>query len=210
MLGAVRDLDVFATETLRDIAKSVGDVAAKSAALRALARRIAVSRGVARRAARAAIASPRYTRLVLAVSALIETLGSRDAAQSAREAARTLLARRHRTLERLAAHLEGASADERHAVRIAAKKLRYAAEFFAPLAKRKRVRRYLGALAALQQVLGRANDEIVAARHADESGVAEAAAIVRAYAAANATTHASALRRTWKRFERSKPYWHGA
>jgi CHAD domain-containing protein len=176
--------------------------------LHALARRVAVRRGVARRAARAAIASPRYARLVLAVGNLVETLGAGAAPQPASAAARMLLARRHRVLRRLAAGLDGASAEQRHAIRIAAKKLRYAAEFFAPLFKRKRVRAYLDALAALQQVLGRANDETVAVRICAEFGLETAGAVVRTHAATNAAEHAQALRRAWKRFERAEPYWH--
>jgi len=210
VLGTVRDLDVFATETLPDIASGVRDDAGLTAALGELARRVAARRGVARRAARAAVASARYARLVLAVASLIERLVASAAPQSARGAARTLLSRRHRALQRLAARLDGASADERHAVRIAAKKLRYVAEFFAPLHKHKRVRRYLGALAALQQVLGRANDEIVAARLADDSGLQTAAAVVRTQAATHAPARAAELRNAWKRFERAAPYWHSA
>ncbi len=209
-LGAARDLDVFATETLPEIANGVSDDAELTAALRDLARRVAARRGVARRAARAAINSPRYARLVLDVAALIEGFDGGATPQSARIAARTLLARRHRALKRLAERLDGASADERHAVRIAAKKLRYAAEFFGPLYKHKRVRSYLGALAKLQQVLGQANDEIVAARLADDFGLQMAAAVVRTQAATHAPAHAAALRNAWKRFERAKPYWHRA
>lgn len=208
MLGTARDLDVFATETLPEITNGVRDDVGKSAALRKLSRRVAARRGIARRAVRAAINSPRYARLVLAVATLIEGLDGGAAPRSARSAARVLLARRHRSLQRLAARLDGAGADERHAVRIAAKKLRYAAEFFAPLCKRRRVRRYLGALARLQQVLGQANDEIVATRCADETGPSDAAIVVRAHAAANAPVHALAFSRAWKRFERAKPYWH--
>ena len=50
-------------------------------------------------------------------------------------------------------------------VRIAAKKLRYVAEFFATaLDARKRARTIVDALAALQDVLGRGNDAVTAAR----------------------------------------------
>ena len=55
-------------------------------------------------------------------------------------------------------------------MRIAAKKLRYAAEFFVPLFPRKRARAYVKSLAALQDVLGRANDAATAARLVAELG----------------------------------------
>src|SRR4030095_16546068 len=52
------------------------------------------------------------------------------------------------------------SPEERHRVRISAKKLRYACEFFSSLYLHKHVRHYLAALTGLQDVLGILNDAV--------------------------------------------------
>jgi triphosphatase len=93
--------------------------------------------------------------------------------------------------------------------RIAAKKLRYAAEFFAPLFPAKRGRTYRKALARLQDVLGRLNDAAVAATLAHElSGpdIASAAAF-DGWAAAQTAMLAPELDAAWKAFMRAAPFW---
>jgi CHAD domain-containing protein len=73
-----------------------------------------------------------------------------------------LLDARRDRLARLGKGLGRLDRDDRHKVRIEAKKLRYAAEFFASLyasdKARRRYRRFLKALEALQDVLGELND----------------------------------------------------
>ena len=54
--------------------------------------------------------------------------------------------------------------EQRHRVRIRAKRLRYAAEFFASLFQRKAANRYRRGLAALQDALGALNDTATAKR----------------------------------------------
>lgn len=65
-----------------------------------------------------------------------------------------------RRVRKVGRHLAEAEDENRHAVRIAAKRLRYAAEFFQPLykGKTKRYRRFIQALANLQDELGLLND----------------------------------------------------
>ena len=60
--------------------------------------------------------------------------------------------------------LSGADPDTRHRARIAARKARYATEFFAALYRGKQIRPLLKALTALQDELGKANDAAVAGR----------------------------------------------
>src|SRR5206468_7382282 len=128
------------------------------------------------------VASPRFQRMLLAGGYLCAAPHfATDAAASAAQRddaldgratafAAALLARRHRKLEQSASALDSGSPEERHAVRIAAKRLRYIAEFFAPLFPRKRAKAYLKALTAVQDVLGRLNDVATALRVANESG----------------------------------------
>jgi len=53
---------------------------------------------------------------------------------------------------------------QRHRLRIAFKKLRYALEFFAPVLPRKRLKPYQEGLVAIQDLLGKLNDQVTAER----------------------------------------------
>ena len=73
-----------------------------------------------------------------------------------------LLDRLRRRVKRRGGHLADLDAHDRHRVRIAAKKLRYAAEFFADLYRGKKAARrqkaFFGAIGDLQTMLGHLND----------------------------------------------------
>ena len=100
--------------------------------------------------------------------------------------------------------------DERHEARIAAKRLRYVAEFFAPLYPGKRTRAYLETLAAAQDVLGQFNDAVTAAALASElSGPADdaAAGAVRGWVAAQASALEPRLAKAVRRFRAARPFW---
>ena len=77
-------------------------------------------------------------------------------------AARTLR-KRHKRLLRDATDLAALGIEERHRVRIDAKRLRYGTDALASLFKSRRVDDYREALAALQDALGQANDAATAA-----------------------------------------------
>ena len=95
------------------------------------------------------------------------------------------------------------------AARIAAKKLRYATEFFADVFSGKRARTYRKALSHLQDVLGVLNDASVAARLAREIGGPDspAAATLQGWAAAQSTLMIDDLSREWRDFSRCKTFW---
>ncbi|MGN8097244.1 CYTH and CHAD domain-containing protein [Methylobacterium sp. 22177] len=82
--------------------------------------------------------------------------------ESARDFAARELDRRRRQVKRRGRHLDDLSPEDRHKVRIAAKKLRYGAEFFAGLyPDKKAVKRhatFVKALSELQDQLGALND----------------------------------------------------
>jgi CHAD domain-containing protein len=121
--------------------------------------------------------------------------------------------RRHRRLRKRGRQVPEAPPEERHRVRIAAKKLRYAAEFFASLYPAKRVARYVGALEGLQDILGALNDAAVVDRLLAEvaaSGRPIAAGVdglVRGWIAAVAQHELARYRRAWEAFEGAKPFW---
>ena len=217
-LGTARDLDVFVGETLpaaaRDLAQSGRDDGAASAALEGLARRAATRRRAARAAALECVGSARFTRFELAAETFAHDVRTAAPAGTgslrddhAQRFATRLVAKRARRLDKAAARLAHAGADERHRVRIAAKKLRYATEFFASLFPRKRARSYRKALAELQQVLGEFNDAAVAPRVASAiAGPAAAAtATIESWSAARASASARRLDAAWAAFASTPP-----
>ncbi len=213
LLGAARDWDVFATETLPPLAAALARDPPAAAGFTPLRRSIGGYRSQARKAAREAVASPRFQRLVLAIGAFCATphFGAQDPThESTRTFAERLLAHRHASLLERGAALEHASDDERHAVRIAAKKLRYAAEFFSPPDPKKRNRAYLKALSRLQDALGHWHDAVVAARlTAGMPRKADAATLgaVRGWVAAQSAAVEPEIAHAWQKFQAAKPFW---
>ncbi|MEO8751928.1 MAG: CYTH and CHAD domain-containing protein [Casimicrobiaceae bacterium] len=220
-LGPARDLDVFATSTLPAVCAAVaqgGNAAPLEPSLAKLTARTTVWRKDARAIAQAAVASPRFVRLVLAAAALAAApaadahhshANEHKLSASARDFARPLLKRRHRALLALGTDLAHAAPEARHAARLAAKKLRYATEFFAPLFTKKRTRSYRKALAALQEELGAWNDAAVAARLAGELAgpQAPAASAFSGWAAARAAARSEGLASVWLKFIKTRPFW---
>jgi inorganic triphosphatase YgiF len=220
-LGAPRDWDVFVTETLPPLARWFAGDDATAPGLKRLRARAQARRRVARAAAREAVGSVRFQRILLGggylstaphfAAELAPDTAARDEilASRAQAFAANLLTKRHRKLNHAARALESGTAEERHAVRIAAKRLRYIAEFFAPLFPRKRAKAYLKALTAVQDVLGRLNDAATALRVADESGGARDAATgaVRGWVAAQAAALEPDIEAAWRRFAHAKSFW---
>ena len=219
-LGPARDWDVFATETLPPLTSWFAGDAATAAGLARLRARLARRRRAARESARDAVRSPRVTRLLLAVGARCASpalvapaaVRAEPPPRRARRFAADLLARRHRKLAKRGARLAEATPEERHAVRIAAKKMRYAAEFFAPLFPVRRARAYLRALAQLQDALGHFSDATTAARLAAElagtdAAAAAAAGAVKGWAAARAAALEPELAAAWQAVADARPFW---
>ncbi|CAM2168312.1 CHAD domain-containing protein [Burkholderia cenocepacia] len=167
LLGTVRDWDVFATESLPALIAADGgssdwDGTLDAARAQSMAARVEL---------RQALHSARYARLTLGwlewLSALALPAADGDDAPSLR---------RHATkrVRRLFGHLYGSpsltSLDTaaRHQVRIDAKRLRYALEFFASLASRRTRTETVKTLARVQSVLGEANDAMVALHHLEQ------------------------------------------
>ena len=215
VLGPARDCDVFALETLPKLAAEFhGDRDIARLRLRAAARRRRLSR-----LARDAIETPRFQQLLLALGAFF-TLLARPAADAsgptlARDWIRPILDKRHRKLRKRAKHVHRVAAAERHRARVAAKKLRYAAEFFAPLFPGKRADEYVTAISKLQSALGRLNDLEVATKLTDElapregadPGAAHAGGVVRGWLAASVAPDLKRLRDAQRAFRKCTPFW---
>lgn len=218
-LGPARDWDVFALESL----PALGAAFPADAGLAALAKGADRARAQAGARAREAVASIRYTGLLIELTALFlrepwQQLDDAPAAQARGLAlpdfARDVLERRHRkAIKRGKRH---AQLDTRalHRWRIDVKKLRYAAEFFSTLYERRAVRAYTATLSQLQEQLGTLNDAATLERlcawlREGEAGERseEALGLVRGWGAAVARTHLESLPRAWRAFREAEPFW---
>lgn len=83
-------------------------------------------------------------------------------ADETRHGLRAQLRKLHARTVRDGKNFESLTRDEQHGVRKRLKRLRYLAEFVAPLFKGEKVRRYLARLEPAQDALGQFNDDIVA------------------------------------------------
>lgn len=216
-LGPGRDWDVFVGEMLPPIIAEFAGTDDKSALARLRARAMR-QRRKHQVVARTAVASMRFQRLVLALGGIFAGLARATLAGAPPVAtfAAELLARRDRRLRKRAKGLKHATPEERHAVRIAAKKLRYAAEFFAPLFPAKRTKGYIAALSKLQRVLGAINDlataerllaHLVATPGARPPEAAHASGLVRGWIRGATLPELKRLAAAWRAFDQCKPFW---
>ncbi|MCL4686517.1 CHAD domain-containing protein [Myxococcota bacterium] len=221
-LGPVRDLDVFSTEGI-DPMLALRPEDAGLAALREAAQE---ARDAAQRRATAALAAPRWPRLVLETAAWIARRAWREQALTAQSAklflpaplfVAPLLERRHERVRRLGRRLAEASTEERHRLRIRLKKLRYAAEFTACLYPERKAARYAQRLARLQDALGHLNDvanaeqqlDTLLERLGDDTSLdaSRAAGFVAGWVAHSAHRERTRLPRLWQRFEAAGRFW---
>lgn len=166
-LGGARDWDVFIAETLVPLEQAFPgdpDLARLRARSEAIQAKAQASAGVA-------LTQREYSELLLAFTAALfrerpPTIEAPKAwsGGSLRKFAARRLQRRARLIGRLAGEHGKMDAARRHQLRIAFKKLRYALEFFAPILPRKRLAAYQASLSAIQDLLGRLNDQVTASR----------------------------------------------
>ncbi len=154
-LGRARDLDVL----LAEITDPVLAALPNEPRLPALASDITNRRYTARASAIAMLAAPDYGRMLLTA---LESLHAKPAAEPATIVLQSFAAERLKRLRnkvrRLAAAARIDDPESLHALRIGVKRLRYALEFFSPLAPQHASHRILKQLAALQDTLGQLND----------------------------------------------------
>jgi inorganic triphosphatase YgiF len=218
-LGPARDWDVFSTETLSQVSSAFpGDPG-----LHQLTEQTAGLRAAAGTAARESVASTRYTRLLLQIIDVFlrRPWMSVPDPESATERERPLLdfaaavlARRHQSVVKKGHDLSTLDAEGLHRLRIQAKKLRYAAEFFSALYDRKQVRDYVAAMARIQESLGALNDAVTAERlletlrDDDPSALTlEAIGLLRGWAVSGHRGQLERLPRDWERFRDTEVFW---
>ena len=219
ILGAARDWDVFVAEALPPVSARY----AQHPGMAALTRSAAILRQAANRSARRAVVSARGQGLLLALGAWTNAetwLEGLDVAQGT-EMQRPVSGFAHivldAALERVrkrGRHFANLAPPELHRLRIAAKKLRYVTEFFAPLHGGKNARDYQDALARLQDALGSYNDAVKMSSFAERAsrglrGAAaiEARGIMLGWSAGMQTVSTRHLKRIWKDFCAAEPFW---
>jgi CHAD domain-containing protein len=161
LLADARDWDVFTDTTVAAYASSDDDTASWQA-IRAAAED---KRTTARRVLSEALRSPRYARLALAHVEWLSGLDARedDAGLSLADHARGRIRKHYRKIAR-SPDLTTLDPHTRHRVRIHAKRLRYALEFFHSIVTRRTRGDIEKQLGKLQSVLGDGNDAAVAAQ----------------------------------------------
>ena len=122
-----------------------------------------------------------------------------------------VLSDQHARVLKRGRHFNSLAAEDLHRVRLAAKRLRYLADFLLPLyGNRKSVRRFSRKLADLQEELGSYNDAVITGAllegaNSPESGTATAAiAGWQAHASVGIKSH---LRNAWRDFTKTKAPW---
>jgi len=218
VLGPARDWDVFLGGILRQVEGAFADE-----------KRIAGLRRAAeaqRRDAYAAVVAmlgdaPWRLLLIDLVAMLLDRPWREDAeppqrallAEPAASFGRSVLDRRWQKLRRAGSDFEALSADALHELRLDGKRLRYAAEVFAPVFGAKAGRRFLRRVAALQEGLGLANDAAVArglaARLAKpgDGGRAWAVGVVEGWSEARVAANRGDALRAWRRLHGKDRFW---
>jgi triphosphatase len=169
-LSGARSWDVFLSETLVEVANGCDGLEGFDA-VRALAEQ---ARAASYATVRHTLATPRSGRFMLALGAWIEQRGWRQEVSSDNLAAlaapvtafaNAALSKRHAKVLKRGRHFKHLPIAARHDLRLAAKKLRYTADFFLPLFHQQAsAKRYARRLSRLQDRLGRYNDA-AATRH---------------------------------------------
>lgn len=223
-LGAARDLDVFLAETLVEERERRPD----ETGLLNLEKQLQSRKSKAYDTAVAALRSDEWRRLLVELAGWVNAGAwlkpndpdrAKRVATPARDFAAKVLEKRYRQVRGKSRKIAKIGVEERHDARIAAKKLRYGAEFFADLfsGKPKREERRLAfvkAVKRLQGKLGSLND--VATGHelmadAAQSGRSRSAAFAAGVTAADGDARTEPLlkeaKATRKALMEAKPFW---
>jgi triphosphatase len=218
-LGPARDWDVFLGATIEPLDTTRPDDPGIGA-LRAAAQR---QREAGYAAVRQALADPRCARLHLTLGEWLERRGWRDHASTATLTALVepidglagrLVAGAHRKVVTRGRHLARLDPHQRHEVRIALKRLRYAMDFFRPLFAEKRAKPFAAQLSKLQDAFGHLNDVATAeglllqlTDGSADPALHRAAGMVLGWHARGAESTEPELLAQWDAFRAVRPFW---
>lgn len=174
--GELRDIEAVIADVIRPLADANPDETGFEALISALERQAASRRAKLR----ALLADVRTQGFLLDLSLLSETLGD-NAEEEAEDldqplsgfAEKALSKRWHKARKKAGDDVENLEIEARHELRKELKKLRYLAEFFGPLYKKKDVGQFHKRLKKIQTVLGDVMDAKVARQLFEDAGLIE-------------------------------------
>ena len=217
-LSPARDWDVFQQETLRVVAQGCPAIAGFDALEEAVEQRRAASYDKVR----LVLADRRASCFLIGLGGWIETRGWRSdvapehlgqLAEPAMNFAQRILSAQHAKVLKRGRRFKSRTPEELHRLRLAAKKLRYVADFLLPLyGQRKSAKRFSKGLADLQQELGLYNDMATTALLLADVGPASSDSRTAAAAIAGWQAHAMVgveqrLKQAWSDFVKTKVPW---
>jgi CHAD domain-containing protein len=221
VFGEVRELDVFALELLAPI-----ETLTNKPGLPQLRLALEEIRRDSWNRAADLVRSDEFTGFMLDLAIAIEGRVWREGATSEQfdQFLRPAKSRGAKSLQRIlkkatnqAKRLSELDTEQRHRLRIELKRLRYTAEFFAPLFSAKSVSPFLKRLSKLQDMFGTLNDaataEHILRRINEHAGKhrgperAEAAAFVDGWHQSQVAPTWKKARKRWKRFIKKRPFW---
>jgi CHAD domain-containing protein len=199
-----RDLHVFLTETASEMPPAVKRIANRLA-------KVHLER------ARAALTGARYTAFNGQLAAFAQVTASVSPSRLD-DFGRAVLDQRHGKVERRGRKISSLDGKRLHRLRIAIKKLRYAATFVRPAFASKAAKAYIEATVRLQGALGALNDREVADQMLADIAVAarpteNVAKPLRKLvkeAAAGDKKRRQRLQRAWKNFSKAETFWRAA
>jgi triphosphatase len=210
-VGALRDADVLLSAIFAPIEAAASDKRGFADLHKALTRH----RRAKREEVRAQLQGPAWTRLQLYLTLWPRTLDENERlVRPIKKVARKALRKAWKTSAKLGANIDRLNGEQRHQMRKALKKLRYQAEFFAPLFCRAKSEAFIGQLRALQDVFGYINDVRMAARlneigtaAATNSDVARAASYILGRHEAEAEHVWRGALPAWRALRRASRFW---
>jgi inorganic triphosphatase YgiF len=212
-LGPARDWDVFAGQTLAPVMEQFPGHAGLAAFERAAAR----LRADTNRTTRRLFASRRYQRILLGLGAWLaqgQCLKDAEGTADVQDHAGDTLERCYKRVLKRGKKIKSPNLRRLHRLRIATKKLRYAAGFFSPLYPRRRAQPMAGTLNDLQDVLGAINDcasapEMIeaCARAARGPLRPQARTIIDHWNSAVLEERRRELAGAWDAFEQARRFW---
>lgn len=204
VLGGLRDADVFVLETLPRLQAGLSQEQ-----FGLLSRRAKARRRVQREAALAAVHSPATGACLIALQKWLTGMESASTKVRLDRYATGKLEALFDRVARSAGNIAHVSADERHALRVLVKRLRYACEHFSTLVSLRKP--FLSSLAALQDGLGRMNDEVVALHHIAsmnaDGRLNEAQAEIEKWVNGENSARMFLLEECLQLFSRNRPIW---
>lgn len=209
-LGAARDLDVFLLETIPPV--QCGDP--DNPDLQRLVRIAEQQKRMAYEDVRKLVRDRAFNDFLFELLRVSEegglVLNGRD--ELLRPSAIALLQKGHKKVLKAGRNFAQLAHPQRHEVRIALKKLRYACDFFQVLFPGKRTRAYLKRLANLQDDLGKLNDATVAETLVDQltdddTNAANGAALIKGWYRHRLQTVEPHMLGAWRKFATAQPFW---